>query len=275
MTKSGDTITYTGVVTDGPKVLTPYKRNITIVLTPTRTSAQTIYQTAINTQKALGYQEYLKTDDSSYSYWIATLGARSSSNPSNRVFNMLNEPASYGALSLPDSSGFSNGYIHANTKDYFEVITDTSTAITSETTYTNVKGFSIKYPSDWGKPQEQSNGSFVVFLTPNNNETENLNVQVVNRAGATLATVTEEVKSNAQGYDNFQQIEATSTTLAGLPAYKIVYTATVDGDQLKVAQIVTIKDGKAYVITYKGAPTTNYDKYLGAAQQMIDSLQIQ
>jgi hypothetical protein len=128
MTKSGDTLTYTGVVTDGSKVLTPYKRNITIVLTPTRTSAGTIYQTAINTQKAQGYQEYLKTNYSSYSYWIGVLGATSSSsNPSNRVFDMLNEPASYGTLKLPDSSGFSNGYIYANTKDYFEVITDVST----------------------------------------------------------------------------------------------------------------------------------------------------
>jgi hypothetical protein len=125
MTKSGDTMTYTGVVTDGPKVLTPYKRNITIVLTPTRTSAQTIYQTAIDTQKANGYQEYQKTNYSSFSYWIGHLGATSSSNPSNRVFDMLNEPS--GMLKLPDSSGFSNGYIYANTKDYFEVITDIST----------------------------------------------------------------------------------------------------------------------------------------------------
>jgi hypothetical protein len=126
MTKSGDTLTYTGVVTDGPKVLTPYKRNITVVLTPTRTTAQTIYQTAIDTQKALGYQEYQKTNVSSFSYWIGTLGPQSSSNPSNRVFDMLNEP---GALKLPDNSGFSNGFLSngVNTKDYFEVITDVST----------------------------------------------------------------------------------------------------------------------------------------------------
>jgi hypothetical protein len=121
----------------------------------------------------------------------------------------------------------------------------------------------------------------VLFLTPTINETENLNVQVVNlSASATLATVAEQLKANAQSYDNFTQIEATNTTLAGLPttlaglpAYKIVYTATVDGDQLKVLQTVTVKDGKAYVITYKGAPG-NYNTYLSAAQQMIDSFQI-
>jgi hypothetical protein len=141
------------------------------------------------------------------------------------------------------------------------------------TTYTSAKGFSIAYPSDWGKPQEQSNGSLVIFLTPDNNETENLNAQVLTRTGASLATVTEELKSTVQDYDNFKQIEVTNTTLAGLPAYKIVYTATVNGDQLKVLQTVTVKDGKAYVITYKDAPA-NYDKHLSAAQKMIDSFQI-
>jgi eukaryotic-like serine/threonine-protein kinase len=141
-------------------------------------------------------------------------------------------------------------------------------------TYESPRGFTIKYSSDWSKPQEQQNGALVLFLTPTNNETENLNVQVLNlSASSTLATVTEQLKSNAQSFDNFTQIEATNTTLAGLPAYKIVYTATVDGDQLKVLQTVTVKDGKAYVITYKGAPG-NYNTYLSAAQQMIDSFQI-
>jgi len=150
---------------------------------------------------------------------------------------------------------------------------NTTTSPTS-TTYTSSRGYSIAYPSDWGKPQEQNNGTLVVFLTPTNNETENLNVQVYNlSANSTLATVTGSVKSNAENYDNFTQIEATNTTLAGLPAYKIVLKATVDGDQLKALQTWTVKDGKAYIITYKGAPT-NYDTHLSAAQKMIDSFQI-
>lgn len=149
-----------------------------------------------------------------------------------------------------------------------------TTTSPSTTTYASSKGYSIKYSSDWGKPEEQKNGSFVVFLTPTNNVTENLNVQVVNLlSNDTLATVTDDVISNAQEYDNFKQIEATNTTLAGLPAYKIVYTATINGDQLKLLQTWTVKDGKAYVITYKGA-LANYGTHLSAAQQMIDSFQI-
>jgi hypothetical protein len=150
---------------------------------------------------------------------------------------------------------------------------NTSTSPTS-TTYTSAKGYSIKYSSDWGKPEEQLNGLLVAFLTPTYNKSENLNVQVVNlTASDTLQTVTDDFISNAQDYDAFKQIEATNTTLAGLPAYKIVYTATIDGDQLKLLQTWTVKDGKAYVITYKGAPT-NYETHLSAALKMIDSFQI-
>jgi hypothetical protein len=141
-------------------------------------------------------------------------------------------------------------------------------------TYDSSIGFTIKYPTDWSKPQQQQNGNVVLFLTPTNNAAENLNVQVANlSANETLATVTKDITSAAQSNDNFTQIEATNTTLAGLPAYKIVYTATVNGDQLKALQTWTVKDSKVYVITYKAAPN-NYDTYASTAQQMIDSFQI-
>lgn len=60
--------------------------------------------------------------------------------------------------------------------------------------------------------------------------------------------------------------------LRAIRLYKVVYTATLNGDLLKVKQIWTVKDGKGYIITYKAAPN-NYDAYLSAAQQMMDSFQ--
>ncbi|MFZ0011497.1 MAG: PsbP-related protein [Halobacteriota archaeon] len=151
---------------------------------------------------------------------------------------------------------------------------NTTPSASPTNTYNSSKGFTVKYPTDWSKPQEQQNGNLVLFLTPTNNAAENLNVQVANlSANETLATVTKDITSAAQSNDNFTQIEATNTTLAGLPAYKIVYTATVNGDQLKALQTWTVKDSKVYVITYKAAPN-NYDTYASTAQQMIDSFQI-
>jgi PsbP-like protein len=145
----------------------------------------------------------------------------------------------------------------------------------TSTTYTSAKGYSIAYPSDWSKPQEQNNGAVVLFLTPTNNKTENLNVQVFNlSANDTLSSETDSILSEAEGFSNYTLVDAANTTLAGNPAYKIVYTATTStGDNLKLTQIWTVKDGKEYFITYKGAPA-NYDTYLSAAQKMIDSFQI-
>ena len=55
MTKQGDTITYKGVVTDGPKVATPYTRNITIVLAPDRTTGMPpTYKNTISQQETEG-----------------------------------------------------------------------------------------------------------------------------------------------------------------------------------------------------------------------------
>ncbi|MGA3360202.1 MAG: PsbP-related protein [Halobacteriota archaeon] len=141
-------------------------------------------------------------------------------------------------------------------------------------TYDSAKGFTIKYPSDWVKDEPASGPLAVLFALPTNNATENLNVQVQNLSAAdTLGSVTDAVTSGAQNYSDFKQIDVTNTTLAGNPAYKIVYTATVNGDQLKLLQTWTVKNGKAYIITYKAAPS-NYDTYASTAQQMIDSFQI-
>ena len=141
-------------------------------------------------------------------------------------------------------------------------------------TYDSSKGFTIKYRQTGANLRSSKTALSVLFLTPTNNAAENLNVQVENHsANQTLATLTKDITSEAQSNDNFTQIEATNTTLAGLPGYKIVYTATVNGDQLKALQTWAVKDSKAYVITYKAAPS-NYDTYASTAQQMIDSFQI-
>jgi hypothetical protein len=140
--------------------------------------------------------------------------------------------------------------------------------------YESAKGFTIKYPSDWTKSEPKSGAISVLFGIPKDNATENLNVQVWNlSANDTLRSRIAYRLSVAQDFSDFEQIEAGNTTLAGNPAYKIVYAANVDGDQLKVTQIWTVKDRKEYIITYKADPK-NYDTYASTAQQMIDSFKI-
>jgi len=141
-------------------------------------------------------------------------------------------------------------------------------------TYDSAKGFSIKYPPDWTKDEPKNGAISVLFGMPTNNDTENLNVQVWNlSANETLQSRTAVLLPAVQGFSDFTQIEAVNTNLAGNPAYKVVYTANIDGDLLKLTQIWTVKNGKEYIITYKAAPN-NYDTYASTAQQMIDSFQI-
>jgi hypothetical protein len=148
----------------------------------------------------------------------------------------------------------------------------TSPSPSPTNTYTSTKGFSIKYPSDWTKEANQSGALDVLFVLPTNNAAENLNVQVINTTD-TLSNRTANILGQVQDLPDFSRIEAGNATLAGNPAYKVVYTATIDGNKFKLTQIWTVKNGKEYFITYKAAPN-NYDQYAGTAQQMIDSFQI-
>jgi hypothetical protein len=141
-------------------------------------------------------------------------------------------------------------------------------------TYDSAKGFTIKYPSEWTKDVPKSGAISVLFRMPTNNAAENLNVQVWNRsANETLSSRTARILAGVQDFSNYTEISAGNTTLGGNPAYKVSYTATYDGNNLKFTQIWTIKHGKEYLITYKADPK-NFDTYASTAQQMIDSFKI-
>ena len=80
-----------------------------------------------------------------------------------------------------------------------------TTTSPSTTTYTSSKGYSIAYPSDWGKPEEQNNGAVALFLTPTSNKTENLNVQAYNlSADDTLSKITASIRSEWKDFRDFQ-----------------------------------------------------------------------
>ena len=136
------------------------------------------------------------------------------------------------------------------------------------------KGFTIKYPSDWTKDVPKSGPISVLFRMPTNNPAENLNVQVWNRSvNETLTNRTALFLAAVQELSNYTEFSAGNATLGGNQAYKVTYTATYDGDDLKFTQVWAIKHGKEYLITYKADPK-NFDIYASTAQQMIDSFKI-
>ncbi|MEH1982148.1 hypothetical protein [Nostoc sp.] len=64
-----------------------------------------------------------------------------------------------------------------------------------------------------------------------------------------------------------------STTLSNFNAYKLTYTRQDGQCKLKVMEIGTVRNGKAYFISYT-AEEKEYNKYLELAETMINSFEI-
>jgi eukaryotic-like serine/threonine-protein kinase len=69
-------------------------------------------------------------------------------------------------------------------------------------------------------------------------------------------------------------LKSTSTTFAGKPAHKIVFSA-IDNKEVerKAMQVWTVIGNKAFLITYKAEPD-KFSSYLPAIERMIDSFKI-
>jgi hypothetical protein len=141
-------------------------------------------------------------------------------------------------------------------------------------TYTNLaSGIKIQYPSNWQQEQPDNPSSIIRFRSPTNGF---LSIAVHSDVPSKIK-VTEETAAGIDLLNNiferFNLTDITSTTLAGNPAQRIEYTAIQDQIDLKFIQIVTIKDGKEYIITF-GTPKGQFPNDMPAVQKMINSFQI-
>jgi len=139
-------------------------------------------------------------------------------------------------------------------------------------------GISIKYPKTWklDPKQDPITGSVATFVSPKTGTSEtsleNVNLIVENLPGQniTLDEFTHEIK---QSNKDAIIIEESKTKLSNRPAYQIIYNKKEEGYNLKRLQIWTVKDNKAYVITYT-AESDKYSNYLTNAQEMISAFEI-
>ena len=139
-------------------------------------------------------------------------------------------------------------------------------------------GIKIDYPAGWA--QELHVGGLVTFLTMLESDTNTypagLGVKVQNLASknTSLNEITKvQIKNLTQNHPDFKLIESTKSMLAGIVAHKIVFIATDNsGHERKAMQIWTLKDDRAYLLTYKAQPE-EFSHYLPLVQKMIDSFQ--
>lgn len=129
------------------------------------------------------------------------------------------------------------------------------------TTYKN-SDYAIKigYPEDW---KVSDNGSAVFLFSSAKGQSINLIYRDISDTPMTLDEYTDLVKKELEllSTDTFSPVPE-KTTIDDNPAYIVVYTTRLGNIDFKVIQAWTIKNDKAYVLTY-GAPTKEFDKSLG------------
>jgi len=140
-------------------------------------------------------------------------------------------------------------------------------------------GISIQFPSNWEKSVNLDN--FVTFRAPPEIDTRvypaalGLKIQELTSHNVSLQEVTKVQMSELKKTNpNIKLSESTSTTLAGKPAHKLVFSAT-DNNQIerRAMQLWSVIDNKAILITYKAQPD-KYSTYLPTIEKMINSLQV-
>jgi serine/threonine-protein kinase len=132
-------------------------------------------------------------------------------------------------------------------------------------------GVRIQYPSDWGRLDLsflQDSADIDFYPLADTSLAKNVKIQVINLPSRNM-TLEEYTNSQINPLEE-KLLKSNTTTLAGIPGYEIVFTS-VQG--LKTMQVWTIKDDKAYIITYV-AKEEDYEKDLQVAEKMIDSFEI-
>jgi eukaryotic-like serine/threonine-protein kinase len=138
-------------------------------------------------------------------------------------------------------------------------------------TYNNPTfGIWIQYPSDWGRldlsflENDSANIDFYPLEDVSQAIAVKVQVKTLPLGNVTLDNYTEKQID----YTEEQLLESNTTTLAGLPAHKIIFTDL----GLKTMQVWTIKDDKIYTITYT-AEEEDFQGDLQIAERMIKSFQ--
>ncbi|MEA2055232.1 MAG: PsbP-related protein, partial [Candidatus Thermoplasmatota archaeon] len=147
-------------------------------------------------------------------------------------------------------------------------------------TYENTeKGISIEYPATWIKQENppQAEEILVLFTSQSGEPT---------KIGSLMISVLD--LEDHMGMDWFKQahienlsilipdfniIYEDSSTLSGLPAYKIVFTFTQDLYTWRQLEIWTIKDNTLYLLVHQ-ADQANHNEFIDTIDQMIESFKI-
>jgi len=151
-------------------------------------------------------------------------------------------------------------------------------------TYVNpIFGIKILYPANWDKQENTSSSKdnstlidIVAFSPPFKNTSDivgKLIVQVDNISDIKPITLANYANDTVSDLRQDFRVSESNATLAGNPAYKIVYTGLEANVDLQAMMVLTVKGERAYIISYTAEPE-KYSYYLPTVQKMIESFEI-
>jgi serine/threonine-protein kinase len=152
---------------------------------------------------------------------------------------------------------------------------ESSSGIYENSTY----GFSMSYPAGWIVQDAEPNslGMIVGFLAPGgdiNNPTNYITAQVENLPASQKIALNEYtgavISSLKSTYKDFKLLTTKDITLGALPGKELLYTIDNEGTPYEILLQYTIKDNKAYVLTYY-AQEDSYAQIEEGAREILSS----
>lgn len=146
-------------------------------------------------------------------------------------------------------------------------------------TYRDAKyDFTIGYPKDWDK-QEGTLGSAVLLLSPLEGSSDEFreNVNVLVQTLPDKMSLDQYTKLSLDQapklITGFDLLDEGSTNLAGSPAHQVHYRGEQGSFRLEWKQVWTVRDGKAFVLTYT-AERKRYGADLAVAETMFGTFRL-
>jgi hypothetical protein len=147
-------------------------------------------------------------------------------------------------------------------------------SLSSVQAYTNEKhGFLIDPPSGW-TVDDTNPKAVVIFQGPlEEGFIVNVNIQVESTTMTLEQYVSAGKKLLPNALSNYTLESERNRVINQLDAYELVYTFTQAGFDVKIKQVLLVKYGKAFVITYAALLTT-YQKYLSSFEASVETFKI-
>ncbi|GMR19382.1 MAG: hypothetical protein BMS9Abin34_519 [Patescibacteria group bacterium] len=141
-------------------------------------------------------------------------------------------------------------------------------------------GISMNYPGDWRMQEGTTTDPIVSFFSPREGSddqfSENINVTVTDLSAFPDLSLTEvadiwvqENESNPS-FTSFEVVSRESTSVSGLGAEQVTYTAKGQGLSVKGRTTIVLKDSSAYIFTYS-AEAKSFDTFLKGLETALSS----